>query len=447
VKIVAQIVRFIHVSVYGLMIVSRAGAGEPYLEDILPKGREKPSLFVIGNRVQLRGNVKIPNNVFLKIEPGGSIDTGANKVMIPHLEAGCYQIFSPEAKGEVSLGSSIVRVPQWWGAQEDDNLDDTAAFNKWAQSIGDNSTAIVPAGAYRLNGGIGIYASNVAISAHGAVFVQYSKDSVTVDLNNRAVPEEKGFVQNSVRWSGGRFQVSPDVKANNTNVGIRIRGITRGEVSAVFGTGFGRAFVEMNPRDGFYIRDCHGYDNNIHVLVEDFQKKLANPQICNIENCGWGIHGTAGVLIRGAANDFRVVRSYFVGSDSIVVRTGIPNFSGQAVMIKDCSFEGGKPDGFYIRTVGEKGRPLRNLVIRDNTMQLAKTKCIKVENVHGCFIDGNQFLSDMEGMIYIDDASKYIVLGYNNFLNINRVRQGIVHKNARTEISLPGYMSKNLLGK
>ena len=419
-------------------------AGVLYLEDVLPVERMKPITVIIDKPLKLKGNLRIPSNIYLKIEPKGFIDIEENNLVIPHIEAGLNKMFNPNAKGKVFIGSSIARIPQWWGAVADDHKDDTLAFQSWAASIQSNSIGQIPAGIYELSGTVGIYASNIMITAHGALFVQHNKNSITFDLNEKAVSDEENFIQNSIRWSGGRFHGSPDLTINNNNVGIRVRGITRGEISGVFGVGFGKTFIAFNPRDAFFIRDCHGYQNNIHVLIEDFQKKTANPQICNIEDCGWSTHYKAGIYIDGVANDLRILRSYFIGNDAVLIRTGLPHFSGQAIFVKDCSFEGGKEDGFYIRTIAEQAHPLRNFIIRDNTFQISRTKCIKIENVFGCNIDGNQFLSDQDGMIDIDAKSKKIFLGYNNYLGIHRVRQGIFYKCSRNEIFLsPNFIPVN----
>lgn len=403
-----------------------------WLEDQLAGAKAE---VVVSQPVALRADLDLGPDICLRVLPGGRIDQREHTLHVACLDAGPYQIFDPVAKGVIRLGSAVIRLPQWWGARTDDRRDDTEAFRCWAEVMTSNTTARVPAGVYFLNGGVGITASNITITAYGAVFVQRAHKAVCFDLNAKASPEEKGTVQNSVRWFGGRLQGGSGQPLDNENVGFRVRAITRGEIAGVLGTGFGRAFIEINPRDGFFLRDCHGYNNNVHVLVEDYQHN-GNPQIFGLEDCVFTTHYKAGVLLRGAANDFRVVRSSFVGSDAILIRTGLPTFPGQAVVVKDCSFEGGRLGGFYVRTSPEPGRPLRNLIIRDNTFQINTSKCLDISNVIGCTIDGNQFLSSQEGMIEIDVNSCQIVLGRNTYLGLEKVSQAVRFYCAREEITL-----------
>jgi hypothetical protein len=105
-------------------------------ELLVPPEKQWKTLTISSTR-SVKSDLIIPANVCLKFENGGmcEIDNGAILSINGPLEAPLAQIF--RGNGKVTFGSGRVgRVyPQWWGAQTDDGMDDTAAIQAAIDSL------------------------------------------------------------------------------------------------------------------------------------------------------------------------------------------------------------------------------------------------------------------------------------------------------------------------
>ena len=101
----------------------------------------------------VKSDLTIPANVCLKFEDGGMCDVqeGVTLTINGPLEAPQAQIF--RGNGKVIFGPGRVErvYPQWWGAQTDDDVDDTAAIQAAIDSRSASGTVFLPSGKYDLS--------------------------------------------------------------------------------------------------------------------------------------------------------------------------------------------------------------------------------------------------------------------------------------------------------
>lgn len=216
--------------------------------------------------------------------------------------------------------------------------DNTTALQNWAAYInaGSFKRGIIPPGQYQVNGGIGFTVSRFHVSAHGAEITQNSTTAVTVDLNSGALANES-VITSYITWEGGRFiHAVPYATTANTATAIRARGITRCTIANVEVEDFGTAFA-LNPRDALSLRDCHGFQNNVHVHVEDWQTVAGNPQDILITGCAFSVHYDACYLFEGAVNQIHILGGYCIGSRAVVAEnaTSASSFTSPRNLIID----------------------------------------------------------------------------------------------------------------
>jgi len=327
-----------------------------------------------------------------------------------------------------------------YGADPTGVADSTAAFVAWASALSNNSEGVIPPGSYKIDttsGPIGFAANNITITANGALITQYGTNAIAFDLNTTATATETS-IKNNVRWFGGRFANSTSGLSGNTNTGIRARGITRGCIAHVFGAEHGNAFIQPEVTDGFYIYDCHGFNNGTHILFGEYQTTNANPQAINITDCGFSIHYTAGISVKSTMSDLNIGSCYFIGNDAIVIETGSSptygSFNNQNINIFQNTFEQGTTGNFYIKTVNTNTRTLFNLNIENNNFQTPTTKCIELKSVSGCVIEGNRFVSTEAGLVDIDANCLRITFGYNEYFGFASYAQGLTFACSREQI-------------
>ena len=388
-------------------------------------------------------NLTLAANIVLAPSPGALLSPSTGKTLtIGKFEAGPWQCFS--GAGSVVLPACVVRIPQWWGAVADGITDSTTAFKAWATSVTDNSVAVIPPGSYLVNttfGPIGFHASNIKIKAEGALITEVGTNAVTFDLNKNALPDET-VITNNVYWEGGTLQSqTAAVGGGNTNVGIRVRGITRGYIRGTYGREFGTAFIQNSCRDAFHILECHGYNNGRHVHIPEYiTTATGNPQGFTISNCGFSIHYVAGIAIDSSADEIAITNNYFVGKDAIVIESGSAvaygNFNNQNIRIIGNGFEGGTTGNYYIRSPATNAtRTLYSLVIEQNAFQLSATKCIQLVKVASAFIDKNRFVSTEDGFIDIGADCTKIKFGQNDFFGSGTFTAGLAFACDRKEIT------------
>ena len=94
------------------------------------------SLVISSARI-VKAELTIPSNVCLRFEDGGTCDVreGATLTINGPIEAPLVRVF--RGNGDVFFGPGHVKeaYPQWWGAQTDDDLDDTAAVQAAINSM------------------------------------------------------------------------------------------------------------------------------------------------------------------------------------------------------------------------------------------------------------------------------------------------------------------------
>lgn len=221
----------------------------------------------------------------------------------------------------------------------------TTAFNNWDGFInqGNYQRGIIPPGDYDVNGNMATFTvSRFHIEAHGVNITQNSTTAVTVDLNGGALADES-VITSYITWEGGRFvHAVAYATTPNTATAIRARGITRCTIANVEVTQFGTGFA-LNPRDALTLRDCHGFQNNVHVNVADFQSATQNPQGLKFEGfCGWSVHYDAGIKIDGSFNEATIDGFYATGSRAIVIENASSVGSNNTITIASGGFEQGQ---------------------------------------------------------------------------------------------------------
>lgn len=352
------------------------------------------------------------------------------------IDAGNFQIFNCTGSGEVVATITQPLNPMWWGAVASYSTDSTAAFQAWSAALDDNSIGVIPPGVYAVDGNaIAIDANKVSIYAYGVTIRQDSSGAVTVDLNSGALADES-HVTHEVYWSGGRITNNLDA-ASNTNTGIKARGITRGGIKDVFGEKHGTTFIDMAPRENFYIVGCNGYLNYRHVHLPDWVTTAGgNPQIIWIQHCGFSTHSYRGIDLEGDSIDIIITNNSFIGTDAIVINTG-KNVNGQQVVLRGNSYEQGTEDEFYVRTVQNNSKYLYGLKIEDSFNE-ALPKAIKLVAVRGAQIN-SKMTSQKNGLIELDSqctAVKIWADPYNNFIGNAVFTRAVFNDCARSQITL-----------
>lgn len=126
---------------------------------------------VVSSRGRITSDLTLPQNVLLKFENGGclEVDSGATLTVAGPIEAPPVRIFS--GGGNVLFGPGRVTevYPQWWGAQADDALDDTAAIQSAIDSLAykgrcakehvppNTGVVLFPAGRYLISSRLTLY--------------------------------------------------------------------------------------------------------------------------------------------------------------------------------------------------------------------------------------------------------------------------------------------------
>ena len=224
------------------------------------------------------------------------------------------------------------------------NTTNGQAFADYVNSRANFERAWIPPGTYQVNGTMSFTNASTRwhMEAHGVQFVQEATSGAIVELNSSGTPAD-GNSSSYIVWEGGSFYHDVDYATTpNTCVGISARVITRLAIRDCEFRDLHRG-MRLNPLDAVLVENCHGFKNDVHVFIEDYQTNaFGNPQDLVFISCGWSTKYTAGYLFEGSVNMVKIIGGYLIGSWGIKAENASTQRDNNGLHVDGVDFEQGQ---------------------------------------------------------------------------------------------------------
>lgn len=240
--------------------------------------------------------------------------------------AGNWFEYSPGPEGVSAQAAGFLEA--------NSGTDNKTAADAWTSYINasDFKKGVCADGSYTINGAISLDTAKAMLSGYGVNLIQEATSGPLIDLNSTATSDETNGTSYIVLEGFHLTHTTNYATTANACVGIRARDITRLRISDIQVQQM-HVGMEFNPRDECLVERFNCFQNDTHILVDDWQTSGANPQDVMFVSCGLSAHYSYGVRITGNCNNFKYEGGYNIGSRAFVVENGstsatVPNNNG-----------------------------------------------------------------------------------------------------------------------